>query len=189
MSIEAKAVAQYWGGDSHLAEWHALPEVYHNLVTEMKDQALRYRWRPEVSDKFVWGGNQIDDDWTNRFIELIRRNEGRPACYVMSMGSNNVRRSTDYRRHIKVLELTHRIIQTVETTRCATLCVISPIPDGEGKSDARIEALNVDLEKLCRVRIDYNLNFAFKDWGLKSGEREDQVRAVHETRLAAPQQS
>jgi hypothetical protein len=175
MSFEAKAVWQIWGGDSHLAEHHLVPQVYHGLVHEMKDKAMRYRWDVVIDDEYVRGGNEINEKWTENFIEAIRINEGKPMSYVICIGSNNVRNNPHESEHVKVLRLTYRIIQAVEVTRCATLCVISPIPDGKGFSDKRIERLNRDLKKVCRIRIDNHLDFEKEDWGLRSkdfGESE-----------------
>lgn len=188
MSVEAKAVCQYWGGDSHLAEHHHLPEIYHGLVLEMKDKAQRYRWDVIIDDKYVKGGNKINERWTWEFIGLIRKNEGKPMCYVMCIGSNNVRNNPDEREHIKVLKLTYQVMQAIEVTRCATLCVVSPIPDGEGHSDARIEDLNKDLEKVCRIRIDNNLDFDKEDWGLQPSDygENDKIKYVSFTNHVLP---
>jgi len=188
MSVEAKAVCQYWGGDSHLAEHHHLPEIYNGLVREMKEKARRYRWDVIIDEKYVKGGNKINDKWTWDFIKLIRKNEGKPMCYVMCIGSNNVRNNPDDREHLKVLKLTYQVMQAIEVTRCATLCVVSPIPDGERRSDARIEALNKDLERVCRIRIDNNLDFELPDWGLQPNDygENDKVKYVSFTNHVLP---
>jgi lysophospholipase L1-like esterase len=168
MSFEAKAVWQIWGGDSHLAEHHLVPQVYHGLVYELKDQAKRYRWDVVIDEEYVKGGNKISQEWTDRYIKMIQINGGKPMSYVICIGSNNVRNNPSEAEHRKVLEQTYQVIRQVEVTRCATLCVISPIPDGEGRSDARIEKLNRDLRKVCRIRIDNRLDFKKEDWGLKT---------------------
>lgn len=155
-----------------MKDFHLVPSIYHDLVNQDCNLATRYKKRPDT-ENWIKGGQRIDDEWTNKFVEEIRKNFGTPTCYVLSIGSNNVRNHPHINEHNKTVRLVHKICKAIKLTQLATICVVSPIPDGNGRSIARIEKLNKDLSKVCRIRGQAVLKFDQENWGLTKDSFED----------------
>ena len=151
MSIDRRLVNQTWGGDSHFMEHHLVPYFYRQILEQREEDAVRYRMGPETAT-WLKSGLRIRDNWTEAFANFVIDNDGTPSCYVVCAGTNNLRDDPSTENKDYIIKLFEFLIDIVLLTENAALCVVSPLPEGEGKIDDIGELLDQDLRKLCSER-------------------------------------
>ena len=148
MSIDRRLVRQTWGGDSHTMDHHLVPHFYRQIVEAKGDEAIRYR-QPPITGEWQRGGLHLTVPWIDSFNNMIRKHAGIPSCYVLCAGTNNLRASPTQIEKRFIVDMHREVIDQVLRTEAAALCIVSPIPDGKGKTDAIGEELDQDLRELC----------------------------------------
>src|SRR5574343_90899 len=151
MSIDRRLVNQIWGGDSHFMEHHLVPYYYRQILEEREEDAVRFRMGPETAT-WLKSGLRIRDKWTEDYANFIIDNDGTPTCHVICAGTNNLRDDPSTENKNYIVKLFEFLIDIVLLTEHAALCVISPLPEGEGKIDDIGEELDQDLRKLCEEK-------------------------------------
>jgi len=147
MSLQSRQVLQYWLGDSHLAPHRQVPSQYELVQQDHPDEAQRYLTSPELYH--VRGGRAFDDDWVDLLCREIQWLDGVPRNFVISCGTNNLRRANHWDRKEDILYWHRTLIEAINEASGATLCVISPIPDNTGRTDWIGEILDKELWALC----------------------------------------
>jgi hypothetical protein len=156
MSVQSRQVLQYWLGDSHLAEHHHVPSQYGLVCKEHPDESQRYSTSPELYH--VRGGRRLDDDWVATLCKEIQWLDGVPRNFVISCGTNNLRRANHWDTMEDILNWYRILIDAIKKASAATLLIISPIPDNTTKTDWIGEILDAKLRDLCwseRPRVRY----------------------------------
>lgn len=148
LSKEAHRVLQIWGGDSHLAKHHHVPSQYKLVVNSRRPESQRYLSPPDLAN--VRGGRSFDDElWWENFGKTIGELDGVPRCFVISCGTNDLRQANHFDRKEDILFWYEYLIDKIYATSCATLLIISPIPDKTGRTDTLGELLDKELRELC----------------------------------------
>ena len=148
MSIDRRLVNQTWAGDSHKMEHHLVPASYRKILAEREEDAVKFRQGPET-ENWLRSGLKITEDWTNKFCEMIVKNQGTPSCYVLTVSTNNLRDNPTSIEADNIVKNIKNIIYVVKNAQYAALCVVSPIPNGSGKTDHIQEYLDKELKKWC----------------------------------------
>jgi lysophospholipase L1-like esterase len=151
-SDTSRQVLQFWAGDSHLAAHHHLPSAYQAAVNNNRREHQRFLTAPDLTN--VRGGRTFTKDqdtrWWENFCErTIPELAGTPRCFVVSCGTNDLRRANHWDRKEDVLYHFETIIDAIYKTQNASLIVISPIPDNNGTTDTIGEILDKELRQLC----------------------------------------
>jgi len=152
MSIDRRLVNQKWLGDSHLKPQHGVPRAYQDITIEMKEHSIRYRGPLDLTEPWLHGGQLISRKWACGVADLIQKNDGIPSCYVLCIGTNNLRERCN-EKEMKDIKKWHNIIieATLRTTNAALL-IVSPIPDNRRYTHQIGEKLDSELDKLCKEK-------------------------------------
>jgi lysophospholipase L1-like esterase len=162
MSIERRMVQQLWLGDSHLAINNRVPASYKAIKSNKKEEAIRFRSEPVINiDKWLKGGKRMSAEWAKDVADLIRSQAGTPSCYVLCIGTNNLRDSPTRKTKEDLLLWHKNIIEAVKNTPCAAICIVSPIPDEKGFTDVIGEELDGGLSALCKNEGETNGKIKF----------------------------
>jgi lysophospholipase L1-like esterase len=152
-SDKSRQVLQYWVGDSHLARHHHLPTQYSLAINTNQQDHQRFLTAPDLTN--VRGGRTFtnkegDERWWEDFCEkTIPELADTPRCFIVSCGSNDLRRASHWDCKEDVLYHFEKIIDAIYKTSNAALVVISPIPDNTGRTDDLGDALDRELQQLC----------------------------------------
>ena len=148
LSKEAHRVLQIWAGDSHIARHHHVPAQYKLVVNSNRPESQRYLSEPDLVN--VRGGRKFQDErWWENFGKSIGDLDGVPRCFVICCGTNDLRRSNHFDQKEDILFWYDYLIDKIYKTSCATLLIISPIPDATGRTDDIGELLDRELRELC----------------------------------------
>lgn len=166
MSIEGRKVNQIWLGDSHLMAHHGAPLAYANIIRNNPVEGSRFRQEPNLG--WLQEGRKITSNWVHHVCRMIYNSEGTPTCYVLCVGTTNLRNTRNPEgTEIEILRLVNVIANVIKDTANAALVIISPIPDNTGMTDVIGEKLDKDLNKLTQVlRIKEDLDFTQENFGL-----------------------
>jgi lysophospholipase L1-like esterase len=169
--------------------------VYQELVNNNRREHQRFIGAPDLSN--VRGGRTFtqgnDERWWENFCDVkIPEKADVPRCFVVSCGTNDIRRANHWDRKEDVLYIFERLIKAIYDTSNASLVVISPIPDATGRTDRIGEVLDRDLAKLCwgaHPRVLYvpfrSSKLEFQDTGNSRWSREYFDDEVHLSRRGA----
>jgi len=149
---------QVWLGEEHLGPNYGVMEAYIKIMKQKPDQ-VRFR-EPR---NFGWCRREqlFDDDFCDSFVTLIQNCRGAPICYVLCIGSKDIRSNLTKKEKEKLLKRFHRVVREVHMTPQAALIVISPLPDSLGLTDHVGDQVDSDLALMCQVK-EANSNFVSK---------------------------
>lgn len=150
MSEPYRLVRQYWLGDSHMKRHHGCPGAYKNIVKENPKEGTRFRQDPNLD--WLQGGLQVTPLWVNQVSKLIYSNEDEPVCYVICIGTNNLRKRADKEKaKVEIIDLINYLCNVVKDVKNAALVIVSPIPDSHGYTDKLGEDLDKKLKLVTQI--------------------------------------
>jgi len=152
MSIDRRLVNQKWLGDSHLKPQHGVPRAYQDITIEMKEHSIRYRGPLDLTKPWLQGGQLISKKWACGVADLIQKNDGTPSCYVLCIGTNNLRERCNEKEVKNIKDWHNIIIEATLRTNNAALLIVSPIPDQRHDTHILAEKLDSELDALCKEK-------------------------------------
>ena len=141
-------IQQIWLGDSHLRPHNGVPDAYAKVLEERKLEA-----RFSLPEDLGWcvSGQRLTETFVSKILELIRHLAGTPTCFVLCIGTNDLRDRLNESGEKRVFRNFERILTEVRRTEGAVLLVISPIPDSLGWTDPIGEDWDKRLGQLYRA--------------------------------------
>ena len=156
LKIFRMSIRQIWLGEEHLGPYNGAKEAYVKIMEAHPDQnkfkaPLNIGWCAQEEQP-------LDDEFCEKVCKFIQNNRAYPICYVLCIGSFDIRNFNVEKNRAKILKRFHRIITTAHQTPKAALIVVSPIPDVWGFTDKDGDQLDKDLDLMIKVK-QGNSNF------------------------------
>ena len=153
------SIRQMWLGEEHLGPYNGVKEAYLKVMEEHPDQV---RFEAPLNIGWCLEEQPLDEEFCERTCKFIKNSKAYPVCYVLCIGSFDIRNFRVEKEREKILRRFHQIITTVHETPQAAIVVVSPLPDIWGWTDNDGDQLDKDLDLMIKVK-QGNSNFTSAD--------------------------
>ena len=174
------SIRRIWLGEEHLGPYNGAKEAYLKVMEEHPDQV---RFEAPLNIAWCQEEQPLTEEFCEKICKFIQNYKAHPVCYVLCIGSFDIRNFIFEKESEKILKRFHQIIMTVQETPRAALIVISPLPDIWGWTDKDGDQLDQDLDLMIKnIQEDSNFKPAGKIHYLKFRTERCPLNEITEAR-------
>ena len=153
--MASKKVTIHLWGDSHLTKRHLVPRLLKERLEA--GQFGRYQTDPVIH---AVSGQKMTKDYTAEMVHYIKKNDGRPMCHILQIGSNDLWDKPAEATIEDVLVFIRDVANIVMKSRTSALVLTAPIPGDKPEAVKFFEALNEGLKgEAGKVKKNKRLSF------------------------------
>ena len=149
------SIRQIWLGEEHLGPYNGAKEAYVKIMEERSDQV---RFKAPLNIGWCQEEQPLTEEFCEKICKFVQNNRAYPVCYVLCIGSFDIRNFNVEKNRSQILKRFHQIITEVHKTPKAAIIVVSPLPDIWGWTDKDGDQLDKDLDLMIKVK-QGNSNF------------------------------
>ena len=138
----ASRIAVHLWGDSHLTKRHLVPRLLKEKLEA--GQFGRYRHDPVLH---AVSGQKLTEKYVAEMRDYIKKNDGRPMCHVLQIGSNDLWDTPTEDTVEKILMFVRDLANRVLKSRTSALVITVPIPGDKPDAVKVFESINKELKK------------------------------------------